>query len=105
MDYDLKIAGGSIVDGTGSERYRGDVGIKDGRVVALGEAPGDATQTNDADGCVVSPGFVDIHTHYDAQILWDRMLSISPWHGVTTAVLGNCGFGVAPMRVEHREVV
>ena len=103
MEYDLKIVGGTIVDGTSAKRMRGDVGIKDGRVVALGEAKGNATETIDADGCVVSPGFVDIHTHYDAQILWDRMLSISPWHGVTTAVIGNCGFGVAPMRKEHRE--
>lgn len=105
MDYDLKIEGGTIIDGTGTEGYRGDVGIKDGKVTALGNARGSAARTIDAGGCAVSPGFVDIHTHYDAQILWDRMLSISPWHGVTTAVIGSCGFGIAPMQVEHREIV
>lgn len=104
MDYDLKIVGGTLVDGSGAERQRGDVGILAGKIVALGEAPGDATQTLVAEGRIVAPGFVDIHTHYDAQAVWDRMLSISPWHGVTTAVLGNCGFGIAPMRAEHREV-
>lgn len=103
MDYDLKIVGGTIVDGTGNEGYRGDLGIQGGRVVALGEARGDAARTMDAGGLVVCPGFVDIHTHYDAQVLWDRMLTISPWHGVTTAVMGNCGFGVAPMRPADRK--
>ena len=105
MDYDIKITGGTIVDGTDSPGYAGDVGIKDGKVVALGEAPGQAAETIDAGGRVVCPGFVDIHTHYDAQVLWDRMLTVSPWHGVTTAVIGNCGFGVAPTRPDHRKMV
>lgn len=105
MKYDLKITGGTIIDGTGADRYKGDVGIKDGVVVALGDAPGSAAQEIDATGKIVSPGFVDAHTHYDAQILWDRMLTISPWHGVTTVVMGNCGFGVAPTRPEHRELI
>ena len=105
MTYDLKITGGSIIDGTGAARFKGDVGIKDGKVVALGAAPEDARETIDATDRIVAPGFVDIHTHYDAQIIWDRMLSISPWHGVTTVVMGNCGFGVAPTRPEHRDLI
>ncbi len=105
MEFDLKIVGGTIVDGTGAVGRRGDVGIHGGRIAALGEAPGSARATIDAGGRVVTPGFVDIHTHYDAQVLWDRMLSISPWHGVTTAVIGNCGFGVAPTRPAHRGLI
>jgi N-acyl-D-amino-acid deacylase len=105
MEYDIKITGGMIIDGTGAPGYSGDVGISQGRVMALGDAPGDARTVIEADGKVVCPGFVDIHTHYDAQIMWDPMLSFSPWHGVTTCVIGNCGFGIAPTRPQHRDLV
>src|SRR5579875_89385 len=102
MEYDVKIDGGLILDGSGRPGVQGSVAIKDRRIVAVGDAPGAAARTIDASGLIVAPGFVDIHTHYDAQVMWDRMLTVSPWHGVTTVVMGNCGFGVAPTRPEHR---
>jgi N-acyl-D-amino-acid deacylase len=102
---DLAIRDGTIVDGTVAPARRGDVGIRDGRIVALGEVRETARRTLDASGAVVAPGFVDIHTHYDAQLFWDRRCTISPWHGVTSVVIGNCGFGIAPTRPGHRDLV
>ena len=92
--YDVQIREGTIVDGTRVPRYKGDVFIRDGKIVQLGGRPqGSAKQTIDAEGHIVAPGFVDLHTHYDAQIRWDPWCTISGWHGVTSVVLGNCGFG------------
>lgn len=105
MTCDLVIANGLIVDGTGGESYPGAIAIDAGRIVALGDVQGDARRTIDVAGAVISPGFVDIHTHYDAQIFWDPFLTISPWHGVTTAVIGSCGFGIAPTRPSGRDLI
>jgi len=95
--YDILIRGGDLVDGTGSARRRADVGIRGDRVVAIGELGEEAGETIDATGKVVTPGFVDVHTHYDAQVFWDGALTPSPLHGVTTALAGNCGFTIAPL--------
>ena len=102
-DFDVHIAGGTIVDGTRVPRYRGDLWITDGRIAQIGgRARGTADRVIDATGRIVAPGFVDLHTHYDAQIRWDPWCTISGWHGVTSVVLGNCGFGFAPVRPEFR---
>ncbi len=103
MAYDLVIKNGLVVDGSGFPRYRADVGIKDGKIVAKGKIDPNGAKVVDAEGRIVAPGFVDVHTHYDAQIFWDPLLTCSPWHGATTVVMGNCGFTLAPCRPEHRD--
>jgi N-acyl-D-aspartate/D-glutamate deacylase len=101
--FDTIIRGGTIVDGTGAERFTGDVAIKDGLIAAVGAIAGDADQEIDANGMVVTPGFVDIHTHYDGQATWDQEMAPSSWHGVTTVVMGNCGVGFAPARPDQHD--
>src|SRR5215470_16953322 len=102
--YDTLIRGGIVVDGRRMPRRRCDVAIVDGRIAKLGRiSPNDAAQVLDADGWILSPGFVDLHTHYDAQVFWDPYCSLSGWHGVTSVVIGNCGFGFAPIRPPDRE--
>ena len=103
-EFDTIIEGGTVVDGTGMPRSVTDVGIKDGRIAAIdGLRSSDAAQVLDAAGLIVAPGFVDLHTHYDAQLYWDPWCTISGWHGVTSVVVGNCGFGFAPCRPEDRD--
>jgi N-acyl-D-amino-acid deacylase len=103
-EFDVIIRGGTVVDGTRLPRYRADVGIKDGKIAKLGKLRAhEAKQIIDAGGMNVVPGFVDLHTHYDAQLFWDPYCTISSWHGVTSVVIGNCGFGFAPVKPELRD--
>ena len=99
--YDIIIRNGTVIDGTGAERRAADVGIVDGKIASIGTIETDAAKTIDATGKYVTPGFIDIHTHYDAQAHWDTTLSPSPLHGITTVIAGNCGFTIAPLAAEH----
>jgi N-acyl-D-aspartate/D-glutamate deacylase len=101
--YDLVVRSGTVADGSGGEPFRADVALLDGRIAAVGEVSGSGLREIDAEGAVVAPGFVDIHTHYDGQAVWDSTLQPSSWHGVTTAVGGNCGVGFAPVKPQDRD--
>ena len=101
--YDVLIKGGTVIDGTGKPGFTADVGISDGRIADVGRIDRPARRTLQADGLLVTPGWVDIHTHYDGQATWDAFMTPSSWHGVTTAIMGNCGVGFAPARVDQRQ--
>src|SRR5262245_44000530 len=101
--YDLVIRGGLIVDGSGRRGYAGDVAIDGSLIAAVGGKLGPGRREIDAGGLIVAPGWVDVHTHYDGQAVWDPILAPSTWHGVTTVVMGNCGVGFAPVRPRDRE--
>ena len=104
MEFDLGILGGTVIDGLRTPRFRGDLGIKDGLITQIGSIEaGRCEDVVDASGLIVAPGVVDLHTHYDSQVFWDPWCTISGWHGVTSVVIGNCGFGFAPCRPEDRD--
>lgn len=105
MSYDLIIRGGMIVDGSGLPGYQGDLGIKDGRIASIGKVAGSADEVIEAEGHVVAPGFIDAHTHMDAQIFWDPLGTSSCWHGVTSVLMGNCGFTLAPCAEQNKRLV
>ncbi len=104
MPYDLLIKNGTVVDGSGAPPRNADIAVADGKIAEIGKIGDGARRIIDAADCVVAPGFVDPHTHYDAQICWDPAITPSSWHGVTTVVMGNCGVGIAPCRTEAREI-
>ena len=101
--FDLIIKNGSIYDGKGSEPYQADIAISNEKIVEIGDIKGEAKKVIDAEGKIVTPGFVDIHTHYDGQVTWDPYLRPSTYHGVTTVVMGNCGVGFSPCKPDQRD--
>ena len=103
--HDIVIRGGTIIDGTGKAAFNGDVAIAEGKIAAVGGKQGPARHEIDANGLMVTPGWVDVHTHYDGQALWDPLLAPSSWHGVTTVMFGNCGVGFAPVKKHHRQAL
>jgi N-acyl-D-aspartate/D-glutamate deacylase len=105
MPYDLVIKNGTVIDGSGLPRYRADIGVRHGRIEAIGRIRERAREVLDADGQVVSPGFVDGHTHMDAQVFWDPLGTSSCWHGITSVVMGNCGFTLAPCAAADKAMV
>src|ERR1700749_4258048 len=105
MSYDLIIRGGRVVDGSGAAPRTADMAVQDGLIAEVGRDVGPARRTVDADGLLVTPGFVDVHTHFDGQATWDPHLTPSCWHGVTTAIMGNCGVGFAPVHVDRHDAL
>src|SRR5713101_9465035 len=104
--YDLLIENARICDGTGKPSFHGSVAVKDGLIAAVGKGNGEAaTKRINADGMALAPGFIDPHTHYDAQVAWDPLVTCSSWHGITTVVMGNCGVGVATVKPETRDIL
>ena len=101
--HDLVIRGGQVIDGTGTPARRADIAIDNGIITEVGDVKASGREEIDAAGALVAPGFVDIHTHYDGQVIWDPDISPSSWHGVTTIVMGNCGVGFAPVRPDRHD--